>query len=261
METTVSRGIEMTWICLVDGVTRHSCTTSLRCPVTTEPTTRTPGSTLPDPGVRADDEDGEGRAALRRHLVADVDLVDLVVAVPAGRRTRRRRRPGHEHDRAHSATTTFCRTLHACGAAAAPHLAAPATCGRPMRVDPGAECPTGRTRWPPLGGCAGRICSPSAGQPLLVRDACRGVLGERSDPSPGGRPFAMEKNGTKHRCAGGGRRTRRSPRAGRPLSVCPGSRRIPSARAAAPALHRPWQRCGRRPARAPGPPRAAPGSG
>ncbi len=30
METTVSRGIDMIWICLVDGVTRHSCTTSLR---------------------------------------------------------------------------------------------------------------------------------------------------------------------------------------------------------------------------------------
>ena len=26
----------MIWICLVDGVTRHSCTTSLRWPVTTE---------------------------------------------------------------------------------------------------------------------------------------------------------------------------------------------------------------------------------
>ena len=36
METTVSRGMEMIWICLVDGVTRHSCTTSLRCPVTAE---------------------------------------------------------------------------------------------------------------------------------------------------------------------------------------------------------------------------------
>ena len=36
METTVSRGIERTCICLVDGVTRQSCTTSLRWPVTTE---------------------------------------------------------------------------------------------------------------------------------------------------------------------------------------------------------------------------------
>jgi hypothetical protein len=36
METTVSRGMEMIWICLVDGVTRQICTTSLRCPVTTE---------------------------------------------------------------------------------------------------------------------------------------------------------------------------------------------------------------------------------
>ena len=34
IETTVSRGIDTTWICFVDGVTRHSCTTSLRCPVT-----------------------------------------------------------------------------------------------------------------------------------------------------------------------------------------------------------------------------------
>ena len=34
METTVSRGMERICICLVDGVTRHSCTTSLRCPVT-----------------------------------------------------------------------------------------------------------------------------------------------------------------------------------------------------------------------------------
>ena len=36
METTVSRGMERIWICLVDGVTRQSCTTSLRCPVTTD---------------------------------------------------------------------------------------------------------------------------------------------------------------------------------------------------------------------------------
>ncbi len=36
MVTTVSRGMETIWICLVDGVTRHNCTTSLRCPVTTE---------------------------------------------------------------------------------------------------------------------------------------------------------------------------------------------------------------------------------
>ncbi len=34
MVTTVSRGMETICICLVDGVTRHSCTTSLRCPVT-----------------------------------------------------------------------------------------------------------------------------------------------------------------------------------------------------------------------------------
>src|SRR5271163_397297 len=36
IETTVSRGMERIWICLVDGVTRHSWTTSLRWPVTTE---------------------------------------------------------------------------------------------------------------------------------------------------------------------------------------------------------------------------------
>ncbi len=36
MLTTVSRGMERTWIDLVVGVTRHSCTTSLRCPVTSE---------------------------------------------------------------------------------------------------------------------------------------------------------------------------------------------------------------------------------
>ena len=36
MVTTVSRWMERTWIVLVAGVTRHSCTTSLRCPVTTE---------------------------------------------------------------------------------------------------------------------------------------------------------------------------------------------------------------------------------
>ncbi len=36
MLTTVSRGMDTTWICLVDGVTRHSCTTSLRWPVTCE---------------------------------------------------------------------------------------------------------------------------------------------------------------------------------------------------------------------------------
>ena len=34
METTVSRGMETIWICLLDGVTRHSCNTSLRWPVT-----------------------------------------------------------------------------------------------------------------------------------------------------------------------------------------------------------------------------------
>ena len=81
METTVSRGMEMIWICLVDGVTRHSWTTSLRWPVTTE---ADPKAWLdsPDPAVRADDEDGEGRAAGRGHLVVDVHLVDLVVAVP-----------------------------------------------------------------------------------------------------------------------------------------------------------------------------------
>ena len=36
MLTTVSRGMETIWICLVAGVTRHSCTTSLRCPVTSD---------------------------------------------------------------------------------------------------------------------------------------------------------------------------------------------------------------------------------
>ncbi len=36
MVTTVSRGIETIWICLVEGVTRHNCTTSLRWPVTTD---------------------------------------------------------------------------------------------------------------------------------------------------------------------------------------------------------------------------------
>ena len=36
METTVSRGMETVWIVLVAGLTRQSCTTSLRCPVTTE---------------------------------------------------------------------------------------------------------------------------------------------------------------------------------------------------------------------------------
>ena len=34
--TTVSRGIDTIWIVLADGFTRHSCTTSLRCPVTSE---------------------------------------------------------------------------------------------------------------------------------------------------------------------------------------------------------------------------------
>ncbi len=36
IETTVSRGIDTIWICFCAGVTRQSCTTSLRCPVTTE---------------------------------------------------------------------------------------------------------------------------------------------------------------------------------------------------------------------------------
>ncbi len=49
METTVSRGMDMTCICLVDGVTRHSCTTSLRWPVTTdaEPKACTPAADSP----------------------------------------------------------------------------------------------------------------------------------------------------------------------------------------------------------------------
>ena len=34
--TTVSRGIDTIWIVFVDGFTRHSCTTSLRWPVTVE---------------------------------------------------------------------------------------------------------------------------------------------------------------------------------------------------------------------------------
>ena len=49
METTVSRGMETIWICLVDGVTRHSCSTSLRCPVTSveEPKAWTPWPVTP----------------------------------------------------------------------------------------------------------------------------------------------------------------------------------------------------------------------
>src|SRR5580692_10803714 len=105
---------------------------------------------------------------------------------------------------AHSDTTTFLPALHL---------------GFPLRrtldlvldflpcesiLAPSARRPDSfATLWP--SGPA-RICWPSAARPSWFACLPRRFSGERSDPSPVGRPFAMDKNGTKHRHPGGGRR-------------------------------------------------------
>ena len=63
----------------------------------------------------------------------------------------------------------------------------------------------------PTSGSRLRIWRPSAASPSWFAAWPRRLSGERSDPSPVGRPFAMETNGTKHRRAGGGRPRRGSP--------------------------------------------------